>query len=472
MFKEVLETESVVENTKGGLYYSTTYNKNLDLFTLATRYKSSYELIALFDKAYKENREVAILNLLHILDIRGGKGERRVFKIIFKHLCTIDEEMAKVVLNTIPELGRYDYILETDGTSLWPMTISLIKNQLKQDLNSDNPSLLAKWLPSVRTHNVDNPFAYKIAIDLGISIKEYRKSLTTLRNKLKIVEHNITNKDYKTINYEQVPSQAMLRYYCIFRKNDVARYSDYLKAVKEGKKKINTGVLAPYQIIREIFRNDSDRTTLNELWKNQVDVLEGNDQNVLVVADTSGSMEDYDFLPITTALALAIYVAERNKGIFHNTFINFSSNPSFQYLKGESLSDKLSSIDYSNWSQSTNIDKALEMILKATLKSDKSECPSHLLIISDMEFDRCVDNKPNYLYWKQKYEENGLTMPKVIFWCVSPNQKGIPITRNEENTCIISGFSQNVFKGILNMENFNPCDAMLEILNKYKPYLL
>jgi len=39
MFKKILETESVVNNSKGGLYYSTSFNMNLDLFTLATRYK-------------------------------------------------------------------------------------------------------------------------------------------------------------------------------------------------------------------------------------------------------------------------------------------------------------------------------------------------------------------------------------------------------------------------------------------------
>ena len=88
-----------------------------------------------------------------------------------------------------------------------------------------------------------------------------------------------------------------------------------------------------------------------------------------------------------------------------------------------------------------------------------------------MEFDRSIDRKPNYKHWNDEYEKNGLTMPKVIFWCVSANQHGVPITRNENNTCIISGFSQNVFKGILNIENYNPCDAMLEILEKYKQYL-
>ena len=32
-----------------------------------------------------ENEELALANLLYILDIRGGKGERRIFKTIFEY---------------------------------------------------------------------------------------------------------------------------------------------------------------------------------------------------------------------------------------------------------------------------------------------------------------------------------------------------------------------------------------------------
>ena len=214
-----------------------------------------------------------------------------------------------------------------------------------------------------------------------------------------------------------------------------------------------------------------DMDLINEMWKNQKDVLENCTQNALVIADTSGSMWEYNKLPITTALGLAIYIAERNKGIFHNTFVNFSDNPTFQKLTGDNLSEKLRSIDYNNWGCSTNIDKALEMILRAAKESDPSECPSHLIIISDMEFDLSVSGKPNYLHWKDEYKKYGLEIPKVVFWCVSPNQLGIPVTRNEDCVCIISGFSPNIFKGILNMENYNPYSAMLEVLNKYRQYL-
>ena len=465
MFKEILEDNSYVKNSKGGLYYKTTYNSNLDLFTLATRDTNERSLIKLFSNAINEDKLIATAILLYNLDIRGGKGERKVFKTLFHQLCLKDKDLALKVLYLIPDLGRYDYILETENTPLWKNTVDIIKSQLEKDLESDNPSLLAKWLPSVRTHNVNNKLAIKLARELNISIKDYRKTLTLLRNKINIVEHNITNKTYSEIKYENVPSIAMNKYFNLFTRNDNERFSSYINDVKSGTKKINASVIEPYQIIKGCLNDGND--VLDELWKNQTDVLEGNDTNALVIADTSGSMWCYNMLPITTALGLAIYIAERNKGIFHNTFINFSENPSFQKLKGDTLSEKLKSIDYSNWGASTNIDKALNLILKASMKSEETECPSHLIIISDMEFDVSIDNIPNFKYWKKKYSENNLKMPKVVFWCVSPNQAGIPITKNEDGAIIISGFSAKIFKNILNIEKYSPVDAMLEILDKY-----
>ena len=78
MFEEILENASVKTNTKGGLYYGTTFNANLDLFSLSGRFMDSDKLINLFNFAYKENDKLAVANILYLLDIREGRGERRI----------------------------------------------------------------------------------------------------------------------------------------------------------------------------------------------------------------------------------------------------------------------------------------------------------------------------------------------------------------------------------------------------------
>ncbi len=467
MFIEELQNGSVVENTKGGLYYSTTFNKNLDLFVMATRYQRDTKINSLFNHAYSENKTLCAANILYNLDIRDGKGERRVFKALFKNLINKDISLADKVLKLIPEYGRYDYLLEAINTPLEENAIEIIKNQINKDVNTNNPSLLGKWMPSLRTHNKNNKMAYYLCNKFGYKPKEYRLLLKGLRDKINIVEHNLTNKAYDNINYEHVPSKAMLKYRRAFYVNDEVRYREYLCNLKHGNAKINAN-LFPYEIIKEVLKhNDNDMEALDLLWKNQKDVLNGDASNVLVMADTSGSMFTRTMLPITSALSLAIYLAERNEGAFKNMFLNFSDNPTLQILKGNSIYEKIASLNMDNWNGTTDINKAMDLILKATLKA-QSEAPTHLVIISDMEFDGCIVGKTNLEHWQDEYQKHNLTMPKIVFWCVNDDVKGIPITKNNNNVCAISGYSPNVFKNILTMENFKPVEEMINIL---KPYI-
>ena len=68
---------------------------------------------------------------------------------------------------------------------------------------------------------------------------------------------------------------------------------------------------------RPAFTEDD---ALEAQWRQQPDYVEPG-TNALVIADTSGSMIGR---PMETAIGLAIYFAERNRGILHNHFIIFS----------------------------------------------------------------------------------------------------------------------------------------------------
>ena len=109
----------------------------------------------------------------------------------------------------------------------------------------------------------------------------------------------------------------------------------------------------------------------------------------------------------------------------------------------------------------------MELILKASLKA-QAEVPSHLVIISDMEFDSCAKGKTNLKHWQDEYALHNLKMPKIVFWCVNDYVRGIPTTKNEKNVCVISGYSPNVFKNILTMEEYSPIEEMITSL---KPYI-
>lgn len=465
---EALEQASTVTNTKGGEYYSTTYNSNLNMFSKLSRFSNTNDIILEFHNAYNENRLLALANLLYILDIREGKGERRLFKIIFKDLCSLNPEDAKIIMSYIPILGRYDYILEGLSTSIEDDVIDMISNQLKIDSESNNPSLLAKWLPSHRTHKKNSKTAKHLINKLGMTERDYRKLLASLRSKINIIEKDLTNGTYSNINFENVPTKAMLKYYKSFNFHLKRRFHEYKESLKKGEAKVNTNGLFCYEIIKHIFRYNTDRDILNAMWENQKSILSSNN-NVLVVADTSGSMTCCDNLPISASIGLAIYTAEHNKGIFQNRFITFSSRPVLQKVEGNDIYEKCHSIK--SIVDNTDIDEVFKLLLNTatTNKIEDNEMPSHIIIISDMEFDRGVysEEGTNFNGWKEAYRNAGYSFPKIVFWNVASKSYGVPVTKNDNDCVMISGFSTNLLEHLFDLENYNPYEFMIQILEKY-----
>ena len=465
-----MKENNTIENSKGSEYFMTTYDSNLDVFTMLSRFNSDEDLIRLFNNALNENEELALANLLYVLDIRGGKGERRIFKIIFKDLCINNTSSALRVLPFISELGRYDYILVGIDTPIEKEVISLIKKQLEIDMESDNPSLLAKWLPSHRTHNVNSVIAKKIMKSLNMTEKEYRQTLSKLRNKLNIVEKNLTEGNYESIDFSKIPTKAMIKYTNAYVKRMSDKYFEYKNNVKNGKAKINTEGLFVYEIVKKmLWEVPNDDEVYDLMWNNQKDVLKGCKTNVLVMADTSGSMTCYGGIPYATSIGLALYTAERNTGIFKNHFITFSDKPYLCEVKGKTIKDKIENIP--SIVANTDIDKAFELILKIAKnnKLKQEELPSHLLIISDMEFDKGVysENGTNLEGWKQAFELEGYKLPIVIFWNVAGLTKGVPVTKFDNDVVMISGFSTNILENLLTLENYTPTNVMLEKLAIY-----
>lgn len=75
-----MKKNNVILNTKGSEYYASTYDSNLDVFTMLTRYNPTNEIILMFRNALSEDENLALANLLYILDIRNGKGKDYCFR--------------------------------------------------------------------------------------------------------------------------------------------------------------------------------------------------------------------------------------------------------------------------------------------------------------------------------------------------------------------------------------------------------
>lgn len=476
---EILKQEANKTFTENGaITLKSTLSDCLDLFATigAIRRESDEEITARFIRAFTEDKDIAMKLLFFARDIRGGLGERKVFRVILKWLAFNEANTVRKNLSYIAEYGRYDDLLVLFGTPLEKDMLKLIREQLHKDINAMNNneevSLLSKWLPSVNASNSDVvKMAKKIARYLVMDDKTYRKTLVRLRAYIRIIENNLREKDY-TFDYEKQPSKAMFKYRNAFVRNDTERYSAFLNRVSSGEAKLHTDTLMPYEIITPFFKknvSDEERKAINATWNSQKDF--GGDENALVVIDGSGSMYGWgEPVPATVALSLGIYFAERNTGMFKNHFITFSENPQLVEIKGEDILDKVRYCHSYNEVANTNIQKVFELILKAAKKKrlPQEELPKKLYFVSDMEFDRCTEDASltNFEYAKKLYERVGYAIPEVVFWNVASRNKQQPVGKNEQGVALVSGCTPRIFSMIAegNVSAMTPYQIMLDVL--------
>lgn len=471
----------------GAVTYKSTLSDCLDLFSSVggMRKEKESEIESAFARAYSEDRNIALKLLFYARDIRGGLGERRFFRIVLRWLAYNAPSDLLKNIQYIPEYGRFDDLIVLFDTPLEKETLLYIKNQLYIDMsalkNGGTVSLMAKWLPSVNTSAKGAVrAAKKIVRYLGISEAHYRKTLSSLREEIRIIENNLRQKDY-TFDYSKQPSKAMFKYRRAFMRNDEERYTKYIEAVSAGETKLNADTLAPYELVEpylnggyctESFMNDIDeneKRTLNATWES-LPVYSGN-SNALAVIDTSGSMYwDCKPAPASVALSLGLYFAQHSKGKFRNHFIEFSSEPKLIEIKGETFADRLRYVSSFCEVANTNLEAVFRLILDTAVAHNLDQCelPDRLVIISDMEFDCCVNNAEatNYDNAKAMFESHRYKLPEVVFWNVASRNRQVPVTVNEQGVILVSGCTPGLFAKVADntLTALTPYEFMLEVL--------
>jgi len=445
----------------------------LDLFGTvgALRNRDDIEIENLFSYAFSEDPLLAMKLLFYARDIRGGLGERRFSRVIYKHLATTHASILEKNLELMSHYGRWDDLLVLLDTQLRDHVIRIIKKQLMNDLESDHPSLLAKWLPSNNTSSIiTRNHAKAIMNAFNWNAKKYRQTLSLLRKKIDVLEVKMSSQNWGDINYASVPSNAMSIYSRAFCNNDEERFIKYIEAVKAGQKKINADVLYPYNIIEKILygKAGSNIDVLEQQWNSMPDFVLNNDKNVLVMADVSGSMAGR---PMATSIGLALYFAQRTKGVFANHFMTFSEKPSLVKITGGTLYEQARMVLSSNWGMNTDFEKALIMILNTAQRSrvKQSDLPEILVVVSDMQFDRSIQNTNKdwtfYSKMKKLYRKAGYRIPEIVFWNVNSMSNVFQASQNFEGVKLASGQSPSVFESILNSNTKTSYDFMLEVLN-------
>lgn len=481
----------------GALGFKTSGEALVDLnFKVSSYRKNNSSLLEDFKKAWREDADLALKWLFFARDIREGLGERDLFRKIFKFLS--ENTSIEPILKYVPEFGRWDDLLSTYSLKTKKAVIDIIKNQYDEDvknMNAGKPiSLMAKWLPSIVTSSKDTvKLAKEIAQSLGWSDKQYRKNRSELNKYLKTIEINLSNKNFKEIDYNKVPSMANLKYKNAFLRNDEERRREWLGALVKGdpKVKMNMTVGYPHNIVHSYIGGEFNPTyngfrisskldeTLEEAWKALKDIKL---DNTIVVSDSSGSMTAQvgsgSLTAIEVAHALGIYCGDHNQGPFKNKIITFSNKPKYiQWNSEETLLSKLQTVFNYSEVANTDVEAVFRLILNTAIKNNctPEEIPANILIISDMEFDAAThqygasNDITLFKSIKKMYKEAGYKLPRIIFWNVCGRTNTVPMQKNKNGVALVSGFSVNILKMVMSGK-LDPYEVLKEQLmsDRYK----
>lgn len=461
-FSEAVKNQSA-RTANGMKARKSTASSSVDLFFKigASRGKN---IIPNFVAAYVENRDYAIRIAQWARDVRQGAGERKLFRDILLDLEVRDIDAAKSIARKIPELGRWDDLLIFKTSEMKSFAFDMIKEALAND-----DGLCGKWMPRKGAE------ALELRAYLGWSPKFYRKRLVELT---KVVEQDMCANKWDQINFNHVPSVASARYKKAFARHTEAYKEWAAKLVSKDPEvaktvKVNAGAVYPYDVLKGMINSYSRASTYSKAnldhivaqWEALPNYV--GDANILPIVDVSGSMtcraggsqSKSETTCLDVSISLGLYLADKNKGKFKDTFLTFSGKPELVNLKGN-IVEKIDQMNTSHWEMNTNLNAAIQKILDVAVegKVPAEEMPQYLAVLSDMQFDQCARYDDFAIEMiKRKYEDAGYDMPQIIFWNLNAADN-VPVKMNEKGVALVSGFSSAIVKAVLSvgMDEFTP----------------
>lgn len=459
--------DKVTEN--GMKTNSSSLNHCVDLFFTigAMRGQDKERLIRNFSLALMEDPERTMKVLFWVRDIRGGAGERQIFRDLMVYLAENHSDFLRVNIPYISEYGRCDDLLTLIGTNLEKEALA----QIRWGIDAKN-QLCCKWMPR------KGPVASKIRNFLEMSPKQYRKTLVELTN---VVESKMCANQWEKIEFDKIPSVASARYQKAFWKRNEEGYKTYIESLKKGESKINASAVYPYDITKSLKMGNAE--VASEQWKALPNYMEGSDERIIPVVDVSGSMEcsaggNQNVTCMDISVSLGLYISERNSGAFKDVFITFSASPELQILKG-GLKDRFHQLNRASWGYNTDLQKVFDLILTQAIQNSvtESEMPTKILILSDMEFDEAANSENEIsrgsgCQWnpsaqeiiEEKFRSAGYKMPSIVYWNIQSRSNNVPVSFDKTGTALISGFSPAILKSIVKGEISSPQQIMDETI--------
>jgi hypothetical protein len=439
----------------GAETFSTSLDSVVDLFfKIGASRDTPDQAVGLFRKAYRENPALAVRTALWGRDVRGGAGEREVFRQILR---VMSEDVQLKLIDKIVEVGRWDdlEVLLQHGTPFVQVTTA----KRWKDAVLDGNALAAKWCSR------KGLVAVKLRGLWGMSPKQYRKTIVSATN---VVEQKMCAKQWDDIEFDHVPSVAAARYNAAFMRNAAEKYAKYKDALAKGTTKINASAIFPHDVVRGMGSN-VDTDVIDAQWNALPDYCNGKASDILVMSDVSGSMYiqvSGSVTAMSVSVALGLYISERQIGPFKDLVLTFSESPTFHKVHGNGIVERIKNLSCANWGTSTNLDAAFKLVLDTATQNNvpAEDMPKYLLILTDLEFDQADRKGTNFQAARARYKDAGYEMPKIVFWNLNSRSGTVPVRYNDQGVALVSGFSPAILKTILAADDFTPRQIVLDAI--------
>ena len=485
-FINAMNAPTQTQGVKGADCYTHSGSKLVDLFTQLVR--GAFVNPTLVNQCLAESVEDTLVLTFQTRDIRGGKGERALFRNLLTAILKAKPELANLIA-LVPEYGRWDDVWSLMDLNLdVNMSIDeVVLQQFQLDQESEKPSLLAKWLPregSKQSH-LSLHFANLLfpLTPVNARLRVYRKTVAFLNSRINTTEVKMCGKDWSNIAPGSVPGQLLKRNkHAFFNKKPlilrkrVVRLDDrypnvpdrvtcannFKEHISEGKK-INGGqTTMPNEHVRKVLQGSYDTDTDSVIEAQWAAIREetaaaGGLGEAVFMCDFSGSM---DGEPKEVSLALGILGSEVAAPAFKDHILTFDSTPVWHSFKGlTTLREKVQSVGNLGQGTSTNFQAACELVLQKLVenKVPVDEAPKQLIVITDMGFDSASTGhyvkktapwETHFQMIRQSFHSKGYEPPLIVCWNVSTAYTATHAKAAEVGVVQLSGWSPSVLKAL------------------------
>ena len=473
------------QGVKGADCYTHSGSKLVDLFTQLVR--GAFINPTLVNQCLAESVEDTLVLAFQTRDIRGGKGERALFRQLLTAILKAKPELAWSV-SLVPEYGRWDDVWSFMGVStiVDKAVDEVVIEQFRLDQESDAPSLLAKWLPregskaSAKAAHFAN-LLFPLTPVNG-RLRQYRKTLAFLNSRINTAEVKMCGLNWSSIAPGSVPGQLLKRNkHAFFNKRAVVlrkrvvrlddRYPELADRVAcannfrehmSAGRKVNGGqTTMPNEHVRKILGSYDEETdsVIQAQWSaiREETRAAGGLGDAVIMCDFSGSM---DGEPKEVSLALGILGSEVAAPAFKDHILTFDSTPVWHSFKGlTTLREKVQSVGNLGQGTSTNFQAACELVLQKLVenKVPVDEAPKQLIVITDMGFDSASTGhyvkktapwETHFQMIRQSFHSKGYEPPLIVCWNVSAAYTDTHAKATEVGVVQLSGWSPSVLKAL------------------------